>query len=184
MRALALTLVVAMSLPVLAGTLADQVKADPTPPRGFKPASPALQRALELYDSNQFAESLPQLQQVFADKQEERFNRQRARFFAGKALFNLGRHAEALRVFDEIVEAGSAHPYYERSLLWLNSLLPVVSARDDRDALVDHAARFPDDALLELEDGTLLVASVAEWCRKHGRADRAAKLEAARHKRK
>ncbi|TPV92863.1 MAG: tetratricopeptide repeat protein [Myxococcales bacterium FL481] len=50
----------------------------------------------------------------------------RAQFWLGKSLYKLGFYAAALAAFDEIVQAGSAHPYHQPTLPWLASLSRVL----------------------------------------------------------
>jgi tetratricopeptide (TPR) repeat protein len=46
----------------------------------------------------------------------------RAQFWLGKALYKLGFYSASLSVFDEIVQAGPAHPFHKLTLPWLASL--------------------------------------------------------------
>jgi tetratricopeptide (TPR) repeat protein len=46
----------------------------------------------------------------------------RAQFWLGKTLHKLGFFSASLSVFDEIVQAGTAHPYHKLTLPWLASL--------------------------------------------------------------
>jgi tetratricopeptide (TPR) repeat protein len=46
----------------------------------------------------------------------------RAQFWLGKALYKLQFYSASLSVFDEIVQAGPAHPFHKLTLPWLASL--------------------------------------------------------------
>lgn len=46
----------------------------------------------------------------------------RAQFWLGKSLYKLGFYSASLSVYDEIVQAGSAHPFHKLTLPWLASL--------------------------------------------------------------
>lgn len=46
----------------------------------------------------------------------------RAQFWLGKTLFKLKYYSSSLAVFDEIVQAGPAHPFHKLTLPWLASL--------------------------------------------------------------
>lgn len=49
-------------------------------------------------------------------------DQQRAQFWLGKSLYKLGLFSGSLSIFDEIVQAGPAHPYNKLTLPWLASL--------------------------------------------------------------
>ncbi|MBL8943715.1 MAG: hypothetical protein JNK45_11225, partial [Myxococcales bacterium] len=46
----------------------------------------------------------------------------RAQFWLGKALYKLKFYSSSLAIFDEIVQAGPAHPFHKLTLPWLASL--------------------------------------------------------------
>lgn len=50
----------------------------------------------------------------------------RAQFWLGKALFQMKYYGGSLAVFQEVVEAGPQHPYYQLTLPWLASLSRVL----------------------------------------------------------
>ena len=50
----------------------------------------------------------------------------RAQFWLGKALFQMEYYGASLAVFQEVVEAGPEHPYYQLTLPWLASLSRVL----------------------------------------------------------
>ena len=50
----------------------------------------------------------------------------RAQFWLGKALFQMEYYGASLAVFQEVVDAGPQHPYYQLTLPWLASLSRVL----------------------------------------------------------
>lgn len=87
------------------------------------PASKTLERALKLYDSDDYYTASIELNKVI-EKQagDDEGNVQRAEFFMGKTLFNLKFYSASLNYFNRIVEKGPAHRYYQKTLQWLASL--------------------------------------------------------------
>ena len=53
-------------------------------------------------------------------------NKQRAEFFMGKTLYQMGFYAGSLAYFDKIVQAGDAHTYHGAALKWLAALSRVL----------------------------------------------------------
>jgi hypothetical protein len=87
------------------------------------PASKTLERALKLYDAEDYPMSSIELNKVVeGQSQDDEGNKQRAEFFMGKALFNLKYYSASLSYFDRIVQKGPSHRYYAKTLQWLASL--------------------------------------------------------------
>jgi tetratricopeptide (TPR) repeat protein len=87
------------------------------------PASKTLERALKLYDAEDYPMSSIELNKVVEGQSgDDEGNKQRAEFFMGKALFNLKYYSASLSYFDRIVQKGPAHRYYAKTLQWLASL--------------------------------------------------------------
>jgi len=87
------------------------------------PPSKTLERALKLYDSEDFYTSSIELNKVVEGQSgDDEGNMQRAEFFMGKTLFNLKFYSASLGYFTKIVDKGPAHRYYQKTLQWLASL--------------------------------------------------------------
>jgi len=93
----------------------------PPPPAGQ--ASKTLERALKLYDAEDYPMSSIELNKVVEGQSgDDEGNKQRGEFFMGKALFNLKYYSASLSYFDRIVQKGPSHRYYAKTLQWLASL--------------------------------------------------------------
>jgi tetratricopeptide (TPR) repeat protein len=93
----------------------------PTGPAG--PPSKVLERALKLYDAEDYANSSIELNKVIEGQSgDDEANKQRAEFFMGKTLFNMKYYSASLSYFDKIVQKGPNHRYYAKTLQWLASL--------------------------------------------------------------
>jgi len=87
------------------------------------PPSKTLERALKLYDSEDYYTSSIELNKVVERQSgDDEGNVQRAEFFMGKTLFNLKFYSASLGYFTRIVDKGPAHRYYQKTLQWLASL--------------------------------------------------------------
>lgn len=87
------------------------------------PPSKTLERALKLYDSEDFYTASIELNKVVEGQSgDDEGNMQRAEFFMGKTLFNLKFYSASLGYFTKIVDKGPAHRYYQKTLQWLASL--------------------------------------------------------------
>lgn len=108
------------SAPQPAGPTIRKPKADNKPPGA---ASKTLERALKLYDTEDYAMSSIELNKVIEGQtKDDDGNKQRAEFFMGKALFNMKFYSASLSYFDRIVQKGPEHRYYGKTLQWLASL--------------------------------------------------------------
>jgi tetratricopeptide (TPR) repeat protein len=93
----------------------------PTGPAG--PPSKVLERALKLYDAEDYANASIELNKVIEGQSgDDEANKQRAEFFMGKTLFNMKYYSASLSYFDKIVQKGPNHRYYSKTLQWLASL--------------------------------------------------------------
>jgi tetratricopeptide (TPR) repeat protein len=87
------------------------------------PASKTLERALKLYDAEDYPMASIELNKVVEGQSgDDEGNKERAEFFMGKALFNLKFYSASLSYFDRIVQKGPEHRYYAKTLQWLASL--------------------------------------------------------------
>lgn len=104
-------------------------------PAGGGPPSKTLDRAIKLYDKEDFFSASIELKKVLdGETQDDAKNKQRAEFFMGKTLFNMGKNAKppwgfyaaSLDYFEKIVKAGDAHTYHGAALKWLAALSRVL----------------------------------------------------------
>lgn len=87
------------------------------------PPSEVLANALRLYQQEAYREAAVQFERVVSGQtRDDETNHDRAQFFLGKCLFHLGFYQSALSVFEEIVQEGPAHAYFESTLPWLANL--------------------------------------------------------------
>ncbi len=108
------------------------------------PPSKTLERAAKLYDKGDYYSASIEFYKVINKETEDsEANRQRAEFFMGKTLYQMGFYAGSLAYFDRIVQAGAAHRYYGATLKWLAALsrvLPETSGILDKIGKYDPAA--------------------------------------------
>jgi tetratricopeptide (TPR) repeat protein len=91
------------------------------------PASKTLLRAISLYNGKEFYSASIELKKVLdGESGDDAKNKQRAEFFMGKTLYQLGFYAGSLAYFDKIVKAGDAHTYHGATLKWLAALSRVL----------------------------------------------------------
>jgi thioredoxin-like negative regulator of GroEL len=91
------------------------------------PPSKTLERAIKLYDKQDFYSSLIELKKVIdGDSGDDAKNKQRAEFFVGKALYQTKYYAVSHAYFDKIAAAGAAHVYNTASIKWFAALARVL----------------------------------------------------------
>src|SRR3569623_415454 len=91
------------------------------------PPSKTLERAIKLYDKKDFFSASIELKKVLdGESGDDAKNKQRAEFFMGKTLYQMGFYAGALAYFDKIVQAGDNHTYHGATLKWLAALSRVL----------------------------------------------------------
>src|SRR6476620_6104089 len=77
--------------------------AKPTGPAG--PPSKVLERALKLYDAEDYTNASIELNKVIEGQSgDDEANKQRAEFFMGKTLFNMKYYSASLSYFDKITQ--------------------------------------------------------------------------------
>jgi tetratricopeptide (TPR) repeat protein len=146
-------LVAAMGLSATAhGQQADmnfaQGSADAPPAEG--PPSEALANALRLYQQERYQESCVQFQRVVeGETGDAPANQQKAQFHLGKCMYHLGFYQSALAVFDEIVERGSAHLYFNATLQWLAQLASQLPEPAD---IIRRVGRYPTEQLAQFNN--------------------------------
>jgi len=116
------------------------------------PPSKTLERAVKLYDKKDWYSASIELEKVISG--ESGANKQRAEFFMGKTLYQLGFYAGALKYFVAIVEAGPAHTYHAATLKWLAALsrvLPETSGILEKIGTYDPSA-LEDPIMSEVRD--------------------------------
>jgi hypothetical protein len=127
------------------------------------PPSKTLERAIKLYDKEDFFSASIELKKVLdGDSGDDARNKQRAEFFMGKTLFNMGKNAKppwgfyaaSLVYFEKIVAAGDAHTYHGAALKWLAALsrvLPETSGILEKIGTYDESA-LEDPSLASVKD--------------------------------
>jgi hypothetical protein len=124
------------------------------------PPSKTLERAIKLYDKKDFFSASIELKKVIdGESGDDARNKQRAEFFMGKTLYQMGFYAGALAYFERIVKAGDQHTYHGATLKWLAALsrvlpetsgiLQLIGSYDEK-ALEDPALASVHDELLFL----------------------------------
>jgi hypothetical protein len=121
-------------------------------PVAATPPSKVLERAIKLYDKQDFFSASIEFKKVLdGESGDDAKNKQRAEFFMGKTLFNMGKNAKppwgfyaaSLAYFDKIVQAGDVHTYHGATLKWLAALsrvLPETSGILEKIGTYDVAA--------------------------------------------
>lgn len=91
------------------------------------PPSKTLERATKLYDKGDYYSASIEFYKVIAkETNDSEANRQRAEFFMGKTLYQMGYYAASLAQLEKIVAAGDAHRYHGAALKWLAALSRVL----------------------------------------------------------
>jgi len=133
------------------------------------PPSKTLERAIKLYNKQDFFSASIELKKVIdGESGDDAKNKQRAEFFMGKTLFNMGKNAKpkpwgfyaaSLAYFDKIVQAGDAHTYHSATLKWLAALsrvLPETSHILEKIGTYDVRA-LEDQSLAPVKDELLFL---------------------------
>ncbi|HMG21146.1 MAG TPA: hypothetical protein VK607_07520, partial [Kofleriaceae bacterium] len=119
------------------------------------PPSKTLERAIKLYDKKDFFSASIELKKVLdGESGDDARNKQRAEFFMGKTLYQMGFYAGSLAYFDRIVKAGDAHTYHGATLKWLAALsrvLPETSGILEKIGSYDSSA-LADPSLQSVHD--------------------------------
>jgi len=125
------------------------------PPPDTTPPSKTLSRATKLYDLKKYSEASIEFAKVVGKETDDSLaNQQRAEFFMGKTLYQLGYYAAALAYFDRIVTAGPGHRYQGATLKWLAALsrvLPETSGILEKIGSYDPAA-LEEPVMREVRD--------------------------------
>ncbi|HEX3766174.1 MAG TPA: hypothetical protein VHW23_46080 [Kofleriaceae bacterium] len=124
------------------------------------PPSKTLERAIKLYDKKDFFSASIELKKVLdGESGDDAKNKQRAEFFMGKTLYQMGFYAASLSYFERIVKAGDAHTYHGATLKWLAALsrvLPETSGILEKIGSYDSAA-LSDPSLAQVHDELLFL---------------------------
>jgi hypothetical protein len=100
------------------------VHADAAPP------SKTLERAIKLYDRKDFYSASIELEKVITHQSgDDVANEQRAQFFLGKTLYQMGYYAAASATFDGIAQ-DPKHAYFTATMKWLVALARVLPVDD------------------------------------------------------
>lgn len=137
------------------------------------PPSKTLERAIKLYDKKDFFSASIELKKVLdGESGDDAKNKQRAEFFMGKTLYQMGFYAGSLAYFDRIVQAGANHTYHAAALKWLAALsrvLPETSGILDKIGTYDPSA-LNDPSLASVKDELLFLLG-RHYYRKGGDGD-------------
>ncbi len=124
------------------------------------PPSKTLERAIKLYDKKDFFSASIELKKVLdGESGDDAKNKQRAEFFMGKTLYQMGFYAGSLAYFDKIVQGGDAHTYHGAALKWLAALsrvLPETSGILEKIGTYDQKA-LDDPSLASVKDELLFL---------------------------
>ncbi|HEU4614850.1 MAG TPA: hypothetical protein VFS15_22310, partial [Kofleriaceae bacterium] len=124
------------------------------------PPSKTLERAIKLYDKKDFFSASIELKKVLdGESGDDAKNKQRAEFFMGKTLYQMGFYAGSLAYFDKIVQAGDNHTYHAAALKWLAALsrvLPETSGILEKIGTYDPSA-LNDPSLASVTDELLFL---------------------------
>jgi tetratricopeptide (TPR) repeat protein len=162
-----------LSMAMLAATLtvgtayAQKKGAKPDKDMEFEPESAAstppsktLERAIKLYDKKDFFSASIELKKVLdGESGDDAKNKQRAEFFMGKTLYQIGFYAAAMTYFDRIVQIGDNHTYHAAALKWLAALsrvLPETSGILEKIGTYDPGA-LNDPSLASVKDELLFL---------------------------
>ncbi|HEX2687335.1 MAG TPA: hypothetical protein VHN14_12000 [Kofleriaceae bacterium] len=119
------------------------------------PPSKTLDRAIKLYDKKDFFSASIELKKVLDGQSgDDAKNKQRAEFFMGKTLYQMGFYAGSLAYFDKIVQTGNVHTYHGTTLKWLAALsrvLPETSGILEKIGSYDASA-LDDRSLASVRD--------------------------------
>lgn len=112
------------------------------------PPSKTLERAIKLYDKQDFLSAHIELTKVTEKETgDDPANVQRAEFFIAKVLYHIGMYATSLSMLDQIASKGDAHTYYTASLKWLHAVgekLPI-----EIEAISKYPMKVLEDPSLE-----------------------------------
>lgn len=122
--------------------------------------SKTLDRAIKLYDKKDFFSASIELKKVLdGESGDDAKNKDRAVFFMGKTLYQMGFYAGSLAYFDKIVKAGPGQTYHGATLKWLAALsrvLPETSGILEKIGSYDIAA-LGDPSLRSVHDELLFL---------------------------
>jgi len=120
-------------------------------PDAGSPPSKTLERAVKLYDKGDYFSASIELKKVIdGETQDDEGNKQRAQFFLGKTIYQMGYYAGALKVFEDIVGAGEAHRYHGATLKWLAALSRVLPETSGiLDLIGTYDVSFLDDPIMK-----------------------------------
>jgi len=124
------------------------------------PPSKILERAIKFYDKKDFLSASIEFKKVLdGETGDDAKNKQRAEFFMGKTLYQMGFYAGSLKYFDDIVKAGDQHTYHGAALKWLAALsrvLPETSGILQKIGTYDVSA-LADPSLTQVHDELLFL---------------------------
>lgn len=109
------------------------------------PPSKTFGRAIGLYQKKDYYSASIELKKVLDNETgDDAGNKERAQFYMGKTLYQMGFYAAALDFFEKITDAGEKHGYYAATLKWLAALSRVLP---DTSGILEKIGKY-DSSLL------------------------------------
>ncbi len=122
---------------------------------GAQPSSTVLERSIKLYDRKDYYSASIELRKAIDGETGDTETKQRAQFFLGKTLYQLGYYAAAVAELAQIAAQGSAHRYYSATQKWLAALVATMPEAATR-AIASYKLEEVDDPSLASVRGDLL----------------------------
>ena len=117
--------------------------------------SRTLERAIKLYDTQDFYAASIELQEVTSGQTgDTQANLQRAEFFQAKTLYQLGFYAASWSKLTQIIQAGDAHPYQMAVPKWIVAILRIAPNESVRGSLFSFhkTSAIDDPSLVDVRD--------------------------------
>jgi TolA-binding protein len=111
------------------------------------PGSKTFDRAIDLYKKKDYYSASIELKKVLdGETGDDDLHKQRAEFYMGKTLYQMGYYAGALNYFEKIADAGATHGYYNATLKWLAALSRVLP---ETSGILDKIGKYDPASLSE-----------------------------------
>jgi len=109
------------------------------------PGSKTFDRAIDLYKKHDYYSASIELKKVLdGETGDDDVHKQRAEFYMGKTLYQMGFYAGALNYFEKIADAGESHGYYGATLKWLAALSRVLP---ESSGILEKIGKYDPSAL-------------------------------------
>jgi tetratricopeptide (TPR) repeat protein len=111
------------------------------------PGSKTFDRAIDLYKKRDYYSASIEMKKVLdGETGDDDAHKQRAEFYMGKTLYQMGYYAGALNYFERIADAGATHGYYNATLKWLAALSRVLP---ETSGILEKIGKYDPSALQE-----------------------------------